>query len=140
MPAMPMAESRPPIVVGMRQTSSAISTGIVAARAAVDGERLQRGDGEQEDDRQAGQQDRQRDLVRRLLPRRALDERDHAVEERLAGVGGDADDDVVGQHLRAAGDRRAIAAAFADDGRALAGDRALVDRRDAFDRLRRRRE
>ncbi len=26
MPAMPMAESSPPIVVGMRQTSSAIST------------------------------------------------------------------------------------------------------------------
>ncbi len=26
MPAMPMAESRPPIVVGIRQTSSAIST------------------------------------------------------------------------------------------------------------------
>ena len=29
MPAMPMADSRPPIVVGMRQTSSAISTVIV---------------------------------------------------------------------------------------------------------------
>ena len=26
MPAMPIAESRPPIVVGIRQTSSAIST------------------------------------------------------------------------------------------------------------------
>ena len=31
MPAMPIADSRPPIVVGMRQTSSAISTGIDTA-------------------------------------------------------------------------------------------------------------
>ncbi len=31
MPAMPMADSRPPIVVGIRQTSSAISTTAVTA-------------------------------------------------------------------------------------------------------------
>ena len=40
MPAMPIAESRPPMVVGMRQTSSAISTVGDWARVAVDGERL----------------------------------------------------------------------------------------------------
>ena len=56
------------------------------------------------------EQDRERDLVRRLLPRRAFDQRDHAVEEGLAGVRGDADDEPVGEHLRAAGDRRAVAA------------------------------
>ena len=33
MPAMPIAESSPPIVVGIRQTSSAISTGIGDARS-----------------------------------------------------------------------------------------------------------
>jgi len=31
MPAMPMADSKPPIVVGMRQTRSAIRIGIVVA-------------------------------------------------------------------------------------------------------------
>ena len=53
-------------------------------RAGVAGHRLQRDDGEQEDDRQRGQQDRQRDLVGRLLPLRALDQGDHPVDERLA--------------------------------------------------------
>ena len=41
---------------------------------------------EQEDDRQPDEQDVQRDLVRRLLARGAFDERDHAVEERLARI------------------------------------------------------
>jgi hypothetical protein len=43
--------------------------------------------GEQEDDRQRGQQDVQRDLVRRLLPVGALDQGDHPVDEGLAGLG-----------------------------------------------------
>ena len=107
--------------------------------AAVDGERLQRHDGQQEDDRQAGEQDRQGDLVRRLLPVGPLDEGDHAVEERLAGPGGDAHDDLVGQHPRAARDGRAVATRLPDDGRRLAGDRRLVDGGDALDRRRRRR-
>ena len=54
--------------------------------ARVDRERLQGDDGEQEDDRQPGEQDVERDLVRRLLPLGALDERDHPVEEALAGL------------------------------------------------------
>ena len=52
--------------------------------AGVLAERAQRDDDDEEDDRQAGEQDRERDLVRRLAPRGALDERDHAVDERLA--------------------------------------------------------
>ena len=51
------------------------------------------------------------------------------------GFGGDADDEPVGEHPRAAGDRAAVAAALADDRRALAGDGALVDRGDALDDL-----
>ena len=47
--------------------------------------------GEEEDDGHAGEQDVQRDLVRRLLPLGALDQRDHAVEEGRARGGGDAD-------------------------------------------------
>ena len=46
---------------------------------------------EHEDDGQADQQDVQRDLVRRLLPLGAFDQLDHAVEERRAGRGRDAD-------------------------------------------------
>ena len=37
---------------------------------------------EHEDDGQADQQDVQRNLVRRLLPLGALDQRDHAIKER----------------------------------------------------------
>ena len=69
----------------------------------------------------------------------ALDERDHAVEEALAGLLRDLDDDAVREHARAAGDRAAVAAGLADDGRRLAGDRRLVDRGDALDRRCRRR-
>ena len=97
------------------------------------GERPQRDDDGEEHDGQAREQDRQRDLVRRLAPLGALDERDHAVEERLARLLRDLDHDVVGQHARAAGDRAAVAAGLADDRRGLAGDRRLVDRGDALD-------
>ena len=135
MPAMPMADSSAPIVVGIRQTSSATSTIIDCSAPRVDGERLQRDDGEQEDDRQAGQQDVEGDLVRRLLAAGALDQRDHPVEERLARLGGDPHDDPVGQHPGAAGDRRAVAARLADHRRRLAGDGRLVDRGDALDDL-----
>ena len=72
MPAMPMADSSAPMVVGIRHTSSATSTMIDCSALGVDGERLQRHDGQQEDDREAGQQDVEGDLVRGLLPVRAL--------------------------------------------------------------------
>ena len=49
------------------------------------------------------------------------------------GCGGDLDDDPVGQHLGAAGDRAAVAAALADHRRRLAGDGRLVDAGDAVD-------
>ena len=81
------------------------------------------------------QQDVERDFVGGLLPLGAFDHRDHAVEERFAGIGGDAHDQPVGQHARAAGDAAAVAAAFADHRCALAGDGAFVDRGDAFDHL-----
>ena len=103
MPAMPMADSSAPIVVGIRQTSSATMTMPVTplpverlgiGHAGVvglgeDRQRLQGRDREHEDDRQRGQQDVQRDLVRRLLPVGALDQGDHPVDEALAGLLGD---------------------------------------------------
>ena len=111
MPAMPMAESSPPMVVGMRQTSSATIAVAERLMAGVAGEGDERHAGEEEDDRQPDEQDVQRDLVRRLLARGPLNERDHPVEEGLARVDADPDDDAVGEHARSAGDRRAIAAA-----------------------------
>ena len=135
MPAMPMADSSAPIVVGIRHTSRATSDDDVLLGARVDGERLQRDRRQQEDDREAGQQDVEGDLVGRLLPAGPLDQGDHPVEERLARPGGDPHDDLVGQHPGAAGDRRAVAARLADDRRRLAGDGRLVDRGDALDDL-----
>ena len=49
--------------------------------------------------------------------------------------GRDAHLEPVGDHQRAAGDGRAVAAGLADDRRQLAGDGRLVDRGDAFDHL-----
>ena len=66
----------------------------------------------------------------RLAP---FDERDHPVEEALAGARRDADDDLVREHAGASRDGRAVAAGFADDRGGLAGDRRLVDARDALD-------
>ena len=97
------------------------------------GIRRQRDNGQQENQRQAGDQDVERDFVGRLLPHGAFHQRDHAVQERFAGIGGDADLDVVGEDLRAAGDGAAIAAGFANDRRALSGDHRFVDAGDAFD-------
>ncbi len=105
------------------------------ADAGVVRHRHERGGDDDEHDREAGEEDRQGDLVRRPLPDGALDEADHPVEERLAGVGGDRDDDAVGQHARAAGDARPVAARLADHGRGLAGDGRLVDAGDALDDL-----
>ena len=99
----------------------------------VGAEALQRHHRDQEDDGHAGEQDVERDLVGRLLPLGALDERDHAVEEGGAGRGRDAHDDPVGDDGGAAGDGRAVAAGLADDGRGFAGDRGLVHRGDALD-------
>ena len=133
MPAIPIAESSAPIVVGISATSSEIS---VVSEIGVSANRpngRKRRDDDHEDQRQAGEQDVQRDLVRGLAPRGALDQRDHPVQERVTGLLGDLDDDPVREHARAAGDRRAIAAGLADHGSGLARDRRLVDRRDPLD-------
>ncbi len=73
-------------------------------RVGVHRERLEGDDRQQEDHREPCEQDVQRDLVRRLLSIGALDEQDHAVEERLAGAGRDPHDDPVGEHSGTARD------------------------------------
>ena len=139
MPATPTADSRPPMVVGIRHTSSAtsaVSDTTVPAPAALDAEhreRQQRDRDHQEHERQRHQQDGQRDLVGRLLALGRLDHADHAVEEGLARVHRDAHHQPVRQHARAAGHGREVAARLAHHRRRFAGDGALVDRGHAFD-------
>ena len=75
----------------------------------------------------------ERDLVRRLAALAPSTRPIIRSRKRLARLLRDLDDDPVGQDARAAGDGRAVAAGLADDGRGLAGDGRLVDRRDALD-------
>ena len=97
------------------------------------GERAQGHHRGEEHDREPGEQDVERDLVRRLAALGALDERDHALQEALARLLRDLDHDAVRQHARAASHRRAVASGFPDDGCRLARDGGLVDGRDALD-------
>ena len=99
----------------------------------VHGEGLQRDHSKQENDREAGEQNAERDLVGRLLAGCALHQRDHAIEKSFAGIGGDLDLDPVRQHLGAAGNGRAVAAGFADDRSGFAGNGRLVHRSHALD-------
>src|SRR5262245_39936222 len=69
------------------------------------------------------------------MARRSLDERDHPVQEGLTWIGGDPDNELVREHLGAAGNGGAVAAGLANDRGRLSGNRRLVDRCDAFDDL-----
>ena len=102
-------------------------------RAGVNGEGLQRDHRQQKDDGQAGEQNAEGDLVGRLLARGAFNQRDHAIEEGLARIGGDLHLDPIREHLGAAGDGRAVAARFANHRSRFAGDGRLVHRRHALD-------
>ena len=105
-------------------------------RAAGIGCIARNGDGrEDEDDGQSDEQDVERDLVWRLLALGALDQLDHAIEKGRAGRRRDAHANPIGEHLRAAGDRRAVTAQFTDDRSQLARDGGLVDRGYALDDL-----
>ena len=130
-----MALSKPPIVVGIKQTSSAIRTGIEKTRGGINAERLQRDADEQEDERQRGEQNRQRDFVRRLLTARAFDQSNHAVEKAAALFHRNPNDNAVAQDARAAGDGAAVAAAFANDRSGFAGDGSFIDAGDSFDHI-----
>ncbi len=89
----------------------------------------------QEHDGEHGQQDGQGDLVGGLLAVGAFHQGDHAVQEGVAPLGGDTDNDAVGEDLGAPGHGRAVAAGLADDRRRLAGYGRLVDGGDALDDL-----
>ena len=86
MPAMPIADSRPPMVVGISVTSSATSTTTERDRAGIDREATQRDHRDQEDQGEARQQHGKRQFVGGFLALGALDQRDHAVDESRAGL------------------------------------------------------
>ena len=106
MPAMPIAESRAPIVVGISATKSAASTASVTLVLGVVRHRRQRGARPRRTRsraRRAGSRGRSRSAsAAGSRPRRAAIMRSRNVSP---GIGGDADDDPVGEHARAAGDR-----------------------------------
>ncbi len=100
---------------------------------AVQGKRQQGHGGQQKNQRQCHQQNSQGDFIRRFLPRCAFHHRNHAIQEGFAGIDHDPHHQPVGQYPRTAGYRTEIAARFADDRRAFAGDRAFIDTGRAFD-------
>ncbi len=104
-------------------------------RTRVNRERLQGHDSQQKDDGQTGQQNIQRNLVGCLLALGAFDQRNHAIEEGLAGIRRYLHLDLVGEHTGSAGHRGAVAPSLTNDGSGFAGDRRLVHRSDPFDDL-----
>ena len=96
-------------------------------------EGMQRGDSEQEDQRQTGNENVEGNFVGRFLTLRAFDEGDHFVEKCFTRIRGDADFDLIGQNFGAASNGAAIAAGFANDRGAFAGDDGFVNSGDAFD-------
>ncbi len=101
----------------------------------IERKRCQRGDRNEEDDRQPRKQNRKRDLIGRLLALCTFHQTNHAIEEAFAGVCGYAHDDTIGQHARAARHRASVAAGLPNDRRRFAGNRGLVDRRGAFEHV-----
>ncbi len=110
MPATPMADNKPPMVVGMRQTSSATSTVIVTGAPSLATATLNSENGNKV--AVASKNTRVKAISRivsaisfgvfcRLAP---FDHGDHAIDEGFAGIHGNAHHQPVRQHARAAGD------------------------------------
>ena len=151
MPAMPMAASRAPIVVGIRQTSRATSVGTSVPRLL---HRLGRCRGSPScTARRCSAIGQSAAVTIRKISVKADSTSDRAISlgvrwrmapstraimrsrNDLPAPAVISHDDAVGEHARAAGDAGAVAAGLADDRGRLAGDRRLVDRGDAFDDL-----
>ena len=135
MPAMPIADNKR---ADRRRDQADEQRGQHDDRhraAGIGGKTRDRHRGEDKDQGHTGEQDVERDLIRRLLPHRPLDQGNHAVEKGRALRRGDANLQLIRCDPRAAGYRRSVAAAFANDGRRFAGDCRLVDRGDALNDL-----
>ena len=135
MPAMPMHESRAPMVVGISATSRPISTVLETPLLRVERERLQRRP-RRPGRSGSGPAIRMLRAISFGVLRRSAPSTSAIMRSRkLARLLGDAHHEPVGQQPRAAGDRAAVAARLADDRSRLAGDRRLVHRADALDHV-----
>ena len=135
MPAMPMAGSRPPMVVGIRQTSRATSTGTGYDKTHITGKGLQADYHHHEETGQAYEQYLQRLLVGGLLALGALHHSYHLVQEGLARICGDADLDLPGEDSGSAGNAAEVASCLANDWSRLAGDGRFIHQGHSFDDL-----
>ena len=89
-----------------------------------------------EDQRQDGEQNGQRHLVRRLLPFGAFHELDHAIEKALAGISGDANQQLIRNQRCARGHRgEHVGSRLLSYRRRLSGDRRFVHIGHTFDHL-----
>ena len=88
MPAMPMADSSAPMVVGISDTSSAISVAIETSVPANSANGRSVTVTTRKTMVKPGEQDAQRDLVRGLAPLGALHQGDHPVQEALPRLAG----------------------------------------------------
>src|SRR5271168_2591545 len=124
-PAMPIAASSAPIVVGMRLTSSATRVGTSVPETLqgpresqvahhvlfrIPGHRPDRYDDDQKGQRETRKHQRQRDFIRRLLADSTLDESYDAVEEGLARKRGYFYHDSIRNHPCTASNSRMVAA------------------------------
>ena len=87
---------------------------------------IQRQCHEDKDDRQGDQEDLERDLVGGLLAGGTLDHSDHLVQEALAGLARNLDDNPIRQHRGTTGYGRAIAARLAHHGGRLTRDGGFI--------------
>src|SRR4249920_462787 len=111
-PAMPMADRRPPIVVGMRHTSRAVRATVstVVPAYSPNGRSVT------------------------VAIRNTIDSPASRIASAISfGVRCDADHEPVADEGRTAGDRAPdVRAGLLEDGRGLAGDRGLVDEADTL--------
>ena len=94
----------------VRETGSPVSGSL----DAVDRQRTDVGAYQQEDQGQRYQQHFKGDFIRGLAPLGPLDQGNHPVQEGLAWIGGDPDDDRICDDRGAAGDRTAISTRLTD--------------------------
>ena len=67
------------------------------------------------------------------MANRAFDQRNHAIEKRVARAGRNLDNDPIGEHQRSARHTRPVAARFANNRGGFTRDCRFVNRCDSFD-------
>lgn len=132
---MPIAESNPPDGGRYQTDQKRHENRRRKSDAGIGSHRHQRHTDDEKNECQPDKQDVQRQFVGRLLPAGSFHETYHAIEERAARIGGNADHDSIRQDFGTARHSGSVSTAFADDRRGFARDRRLVDKSDAFNHI-----